>query len=80
MLSSHYYKFSPYFLGVLICFVPVYVCVRAYVVRVCAREDDARPHSSVAAVAGNCGGNGIKPKLCAPRPFSRLSVGLGKND
>ena len=27
MLSSHYYKFSPYFLGVLICFVPLCVCV-----------------------------------------------------
>ena len=27
MLSSHYYKFSPYFLGVLICFVLVCVCV-----------------------------------------------------
>ena len=32
MLSSHYYKFSPYFLGVLICFVPVcvFVCVYIY--------------------------------------------------
>ena len=31
MLSSHYYKFSPYFLGVLICFVLVCVCVCVFV-------------------------------------------------
>ena len=31
MLSSHYYKFSPYFLGVLICFMLVCVCVCVFV-------------------------------------------------